>query len=155
MQTTQVVSFNCTLKNTTGEFISSAVNRNFIAKLDSSGESSLPGLTRHLYDLKKGDKKEFTLIAEEAYGSYDSAKVILYPRKKLSKSARTGDSVKIVSKTGVTREYTILEMKSDFVNLDGNHPLAGQDLCFEIEGLDSRKPTVKELSASTNFIVKF
>lgn len=151
----QMISFNCTLKSFSGEFISSAINYNFLSHREFTSHGMLFGLSKQIHDLKIGEKKGFIVKADEAFGPHAPEKVIWFPRKKLPKNARTGDTVKILSKSGVTREYVILELKTDLVHLDGNHPLAGQDLCFEIEGLSNRQATDKEINAGKINSIRF
>lgn len=106
----------------------------------------LAGLASGLQNLKKGDKRQIQLSAEEAYGLYDPKKIILYPRNKIQKQLNIGDLISITGKSGVIRSYRVLEFHGDFVSLDSNHPLAGQDLIFEIETLAARDATEDELS---------
>lgn len=145
----QVISFNCLLKNKAGQFISSTFNRDV---LNSAADESamLMGLVKGLQNLKKGDKRTISLGATEAYGLYDPDKKILYPRKKLPREVQPGQSVTIVSKTGIHRSYILGQSYGDMVSLDGNHPLAGQDLVFEIEALDAREATRAEIDESMN-----
>lgn len=147
----QIVSFTCILKNTCGEVISSSVNREVLTTLQNS-EFTLNGLAQGLQDISKGEKRSITLSAEHAYGFYDPKKVILYPLKNVVNKARlrVGEHVKIQLKSGKTRSYRVAEVFKDMVSLDGNHPLAGQDLIFEIEALEARKATEAEIFASLN-----
>jgi FKBP-type peptidyl-prolyl cis-trans isomerase SlyD len=147
----QVIAFNCLLKNKAGRFISSTFNRE-VLNVAEANNSTLIGLTKGMQNLKKGEFRKISLTAEEAYGFYDPKKVILYPRKKIPKETRTGETITIVSKTGVARVYTVLQFHDDMVSLDGNHPLAGQDLIFEIEVLDARPATQEEILASMNVV---
>ena len=48
--------------------------------------------------------------------------------------------------------YTVTDLAEDKVVLDGNHPLAGQDLIFEIETLEARYATEKEIDDSANVV---
>ncbi len=149
----QVVSFNCVLKNKAGQLISSTFNRDVLTAIQGEQAGTLSGLTKKLQNLKKGEKRSIELFAEEAYGLYDPKKVILFPRKKLPNTIKKGESLNIVSKTGVQRSYRILELHAEFVSLDGNHPLAGQDLVFEIETLAARDATREEIENSTNVVM--
>lgn len=146
----QVISFNCNLKNKAGLLLSSSYNHNVLTVRDINLGGILFGLNKNLQNLKKGEKRNISLSAEEAYGFYDPKKVILFPRKKLPRSVKKGEQINIVSKTGVQRTYQVLEILQDFVSLDGNHPLAGQDLIFEIEALAVRKATAQEIDESLN-----
>jgi FKBP-type peptidyl-prolyl cis-trans isomerase SlyD len=147
---TQVISFNCILKNKAGTVISSTFNREILTSLEDA--SMLSGLSKGLQNLTKGEKRTISLKAEEAYGLYEPSKVILFPRKKLPNTIRKGESITIVSKSGVQRAYRVLQIHDDLVSLDGNHPLAGQDLIFEIEALDARDATREEIDDSLNLV---
>jgi FKBP-type peptidyl-prolyl cis-trans isomerase SlyD len=114
----------------------------------------LLGLSRGMQNLTKGEKRNISLTAEEAYGFYDPAKIILYPQKKLPTNIRTGDPVSIVGKSGTTRSYRVVQLHDGMVSLDGNHPLAGQDLIFEIEALEVRDATRGEIDDAKNMVSK-
>lgn len=148
----QIVSFNCVLKNRTGQLISTTYNHEVLTAIENDQPILLSGLSKEMQNLKKGEKRTIALKAEDAYGLYDLKKVILVPRKKLSKAVRVGEIVFIIGKSGMQRSYRVLELHSDFVNLDGNHPLAGQDLIFEIETLNARYATEKEIDDSSNAV---
>lgn len=148
----QVISFNCLVKNKIGHLISSTYNREVLTVSELNQGGILSGLNKNLQNLKKGEKRVISLLAEEAYGLYDPKKVILYPRKKLPNTIRKSEQIFIVSKSGVQRGYQVLELHADLVSLDGNHPLAGQDLIFEIEALEAREATRQEIEASLNTV---
>lgn len=144
----QVLSFNCVLKNRAGKVISSTYNRE-VLNISGAGDT-LVGLVKNLETLKTGEKRTVSLTADQAYGLYDPKKIILYPRKKLPKDLTVGEAITIIGKDGAHREYKIVQFFDDLVRLDGNHPLAGQDLIFEIEMIESRDATADELEESLN-----
>ena len=145
----QIISFNCLLKNRAGKFISSTYNRDVLTALNS-GDVQLVGLSKGMQNLKKGEKRKIILSAAEAYGFYDPKKIILFPIQKLSKGIRLGQSVSVIGKSGLSRTYTVIQFHKNMVSLDGNHPLAGQDLIFEIEALDVREATIEEVDCASN-----
>lgn len=151
----QIISFKCLLKNATGKLISSSFNRDV---LTASPEENAPlkGLAEALQNLKKGERRSVFLKAEEAYGFYDPTKVILFPLNRIPdfRNVRKDQKVSILSKTGNLRVYRVLQIFGDMVSLDGNHPLAGQDLVFEIEAIDARDATLDEISGAQNLISK-
>lgn len=149
---TQVISFNCLLKNKAGKFISSTFNREVLTLVEADQAGMLKGLALGLQNLKKGEKRSISISAEQAYGLYDPKKIILFPKKRLPKTIRIGETITIISKTNVERNYTVLQLHDDLVSLDGNHPLAGQDLVFEIEAIDAREATAKEINDSANVV---
>jgi FKBP-type peptidyl-prolyl cis-trans isomerase SlyD len=147
----QIISFQCILKNKVGHILSTTINKNVINSTDGE-KTFLRGLVDGLQNLSKGEKRTIHLSAEEAYGFYDPNKVALFPRKKINKeqSLQVGETVFMLSKTGITRTYRIVEIYGDMVALDSNHPLAGQDLVFEVEILDAREATSQELVSINN-----
>lgn len=147
----QVISFRCILKNAAGRLISETYNREVLTSGTADIVGTLSGLEKNLQNLKKGETRSFTLAAEEAYGLYDPKKVILFPRRKLPNSVRKGELVNIMSSTGVLRSYRLIDYHDDFARLDGNHPLAGQDLVFQIETLEVRDATPEDIEDSASF----
>lgn len=151
----QIVSFKCLLKNMAGQLISTSFNRDVLTSIPSE-DVALKGLAQGLEGLKKGERRSIRLKAADAYGFYDPAKIILFPLNKIpdSRNVRCGQMVSILSKTGTLRTYRVLQMHGDMVSLDGNHPLAGQDLVFEIEATDAREATSDEIAGAQNLVTK-
>ncbi len=145
----QVISFNCVLKNKIGKVISFTYNRDVLTSIDGA-TPMLAGLALGLQNLTKGEKRNINLSAQEAYGFYEPSKVILFPKKKIGREVRPGESVSIAGKSGAIRIYVVVQVHQDMVTLDGNHPLAGQDLVFEIEAVEVRDATAIEITESTN-----
>lgn len=143
----QIISFNCILKNKAGRTISSTFNRD-VLNTTLADSPQLPALAKALQNLEAGEFRTVNLSAEEAYGLYDPKKVILFPRKKLPKNTTTGMTIHVRNKEGRIDTYKVKSVKSEFVQLDGNHPLAGQDLIFEIEAITVRPASLKELEDS-------
>lgn len=132
----QIVSFHCVLKNKLGQFISSSFNQDVATSSSSSQSPMLPGFVEALKTLKKGEKKEIVLTADQAYGYYDPKLVVSVPRSKLSrgKYLKPGDAVRgKFHHDQSLRNYRVESCSAKTVSLDGNHPLAGQDLIFHIE----------------------
>lgn len=151
----QIISFKCIVKNKAGKFISSTYNHDVLTVSETPSHSFLSGLNKNLQDLKKGEKRVISVLAEEAYGLYDPKKVILFPRRKLPGNVKKGMLVHIVRKSGVQRGYHVVELHSaELVSLDGNHPLAGQDLVFEIEAIEARDATAQEIDESLNDVTQ-
>lgn len=147
----QVVSFNCLLKNAIGHTISETFNREVLTSVE--GENlMLKGLVEGMQNLTKGEKRSIALSAHEAYGLYDPQKVVLISRNKLPKETQLGQQISVLGKEGQIKSYRVLEFHADTVSLDGNHPLAGQDLVFEIEALDVRDATADEIAESSTII---
>lgn len=145
----QVVSFKCTLKNKLGTVISVTFNRDVLTDIHHPPQDRLSGLVQGLQNLKAGEKRRIEVPAESAYGFYDPQKVLFLPRAKIQsdESLRQGASIPVSNPDGGrARNYRVVEVYEDAVALDANHPLAGQDLVFEIEAMDVRNATEAEIA---------
>ena len=82
-----------------------------------------------------GEKKTINIPFDEAYGPRNPDMVIEMPRDKFPKDLEIepGMPLGMKDQQGQQFEVTIVEIKDDVVLLDANHPLAGQDLVFDLE----------------------
>jgi FKBP-type peptidyl-prolyl cis-trans isomerase SlyD len=144
----QVVSFRCTLRNNLGALVSTTVSQDVITHLDRPGETTpLPGLARRMKNLKKGERRRISLNAAEAYGLWDPSLVIEAPRRGLG-TLHVGDQVHVQGQDGSLRPYRVTTLTAATAVLDANHPLAGQDLTFDIEVMAARYATAEEIAES-------
>jgi FKBP-type peptidyl-prolyl cis-trans isomerase SlyD len=145
----QIVSFHCILKNKVGTIISSTFNHDVITHVERPG-NQLKGLIEGLQNLRKGDKRSISLSADQAYGFYKPDLVIEVSRKRLTQSDKlqVGNQVLAQSDDGETKVFRVTQINGNSVTLDGNHPLAGQDLIFEIETTETRDATSEEIAES-------
>ena len=100
------------------------------------GEGHLiPGFESALIGMQAGDKKSVLIESKNAYGEYDSKAIQQVPVASFPEDfvAREGEIVQGQGANGQVFNATILEANDDEVTLDFNHPLAGQNLNFEIE----------------------
>ena len=136
----QVVSFHCVLKDKSGRVISSTFNQDVLT-YDENQKEVLFGLAKGLQNLKKGEKRRIVVSAGEAYGFYDPRRVLHCSRKELNgrPSLNLGDVVQLEKDI-----YRVTEVRGERVTLDANHPLAGQDLIFEIEATAARFATAED-----------
>jgi FKBP-type peptidyl-prolyl cis-trans isomerase SlyD len=146
---TQVVSFKCVLKTKLGELISSSFTREVWSDGVDPHSDRLPALANGLKDLRQGEKRLIAVPAAEAYGLYDRKLLVEVSRKKLvtpQSRIEIGQEVIVETKSGALRPFRIIGFTGTRVTLDGNHPLAGQDLVFDIEATEVREATSEELS---------
>lgn len=82
-----------------------------------------------------GDAKKVTIPAEEAYGPRVDEAVFPVPKKDLPEGMEpeVGMQLEARQEDGRSQVLVVLEVKEEEVILDGNHPLAGKDLVFDIE----------------------
>ncbi len=137
----QIVSFNCVLKDQLGRVISSSFNQDVTPDANPNEANALPALAENLKRLKVGERKKFSISADEAYGFYDEAlvKEVLRSDLKNGKKLKLNDLVLIALPSDQSaKNYRVIESSRNHVVLDANHPLAGQDLFFDIEMTASR-----------------
>ena len=142
----QVVSFHCVLKNNLGQVISSTFNQNVLTD-GPRDEETLIALVEALKDLEKGEKRKISLRADQAYGFYNPKLVLTCALEDLTPTKtpmKLGERV-IYVKNGKRTSYRVIGLSEDSVTLDANHPLAGQDLVFEIHTTEAREATREEL----------
>jgi peptidylprolyl isomerase len=82
-----------------------------------------------------GDKKTINIPYDDAYGPRNPDMVIEMPKDKFPKDMEieVGMPLGMSDQHGQQFQVTIVEIKEDVVMLDANHPLAGQDLIFDLE----------------------
>lgn len=149
-----VISFHYTLKDSEGEQIDSSHGHSPMTYLEGAGQI-IPGLENELKSLKKGDKKSVVVKAVEAYGEFDDRLVFEIPRTQFppSEKVSVGDKFRAGANpdaaAGDDEEtspvFTVTHVNDTHVGVDGNHPLAGEDLYFEVEVTDSRPASAEEL----------
>jgi FKBP-type peptidyl-prolyl cis-trans isomerase SlyD len=141
----QVVSIHYTLRNDAGEVLDSSPPGEPLTYLHGHG-NLIPGLERELLGKNTGDKLSVKIAPADAYGEYDQELVQRVPRRALKgiPNIRVGLRLQAQTEQGA-RAVTVTQLTGDLVTLDGNHPLAGQNLNFEVEVGDIRAPTAEEL----------
>ena len=114
--------------------------------------TTLESFENQITALSKGDKFDFTIPADEAYGAYDEQHVFDLPKnifeidgKFDSERVTEGSIVPLMTGDGQRVNASVVEIKPDVVVVDLNHPLAGADLIFEGEVIESRPATNEEI----------
>jgi FKBP-type peptidyl-prolyl cis-trans isomerase SlyD len=140
-----VVTIHYTLKDDAGEVIDSSSSGEPLAYLHGHG-NLVPGLERELTGKNVGDKLSVKLSPADGYGDFDKALVQRVPRRALKgiKNLNVGMRLHAQTPEG-PQAVTVTQIQGDMVTLDGNHPLAGKNLNFDIEVTDVREATKEEL----------
>lgn len=100
------------------------------------GQGSLiPGFEKGLIDMKVNEKKTINITKEDAYGEPREDLIVEVPKSQLPPDMTPEVGMGLVSRTpeGQEMNLMVVEVKPESVILDGNHPLAGKDLIFDLE----------------------
>ncbi|GAB4532563.1 MAG: peptidylprolyl isomerase [Ruegeria sp.] len=95
----------------------------------------IPGLDSALPGMEVGDKKRVEVACEDAYGPVNPAMRQDIPREGIPADIPLdpGTQLQMQTPDGQALPVTVVEATDTTVTLDANHPLAGQDLTFDIE----------------------
>jgi peptidylprolyl isomerase len=95
----------------------------------------IPGFEKAVVGMNVGDTNTVTIPSGEAYGDKKDDMVIDVDRGQIPPDIKpeVGQQLQIQQKDGGAIPVVITEITDETVQLDANHPLAGQDLAFEIE----------------------
>jgi len=141
----KVVSFHYTLKNAQGEQIESSRDRDPMVYLHGLG-SIIPGLEKAMAGKKAGDSFEVVVEPAEAYGERNENGIQRIPAKHFKHAERleVGQPVILQTQQGQV-QVTVVKVGRFNIDVDRNHPLAGQTLTFDVEVTDVREATSEEL----------
>ena len=95
----------------------------------------IPGFESAVLGMQEGETKTITILAENAYGPKNDQAVQVVERSRFPNGfeGNVGESVTGQTGEGQAFRATIVSVEENTVTLDFNHPLAGQDLTFEVE----------------------
>ncbi|MEQ8509296.1 MAG: peptidylprolyl isomerase [Rhodospirillaceae bacterium] len=101
------------------------------------GEGQLiPGFESALVGMAAGDSKTVTLPADEAYGERNADLVQTLDREMFPENGAhvdVGQTYEMMTESGQPMPVTVTAVEDAEVTIDANHPLAGQDLTFDLE----------------------
>ena len=114
--------------------------------------TTLEDFEKNIDPLNKGDKFEFTIPADKAYGEYTEAHVYELPKEIFEIEGKfdeerivPGNVVPLMDNEGRRLNGTVVEIKPEVVVVDLNHPFAGADLLFAGEVVENRPATADEI----------
>jgi FKBP-type peptidyl-prolyl cis-trans isomerase SlyD len=141
----KVVSIDYTLKNDAGEVIDSSEGHEPLLYLHGA-QNIVPGLETALEGKATGDRIEVSIGPEEAYGERNDALQQVVAREAFQgvEDLEVGMQFRAESNAG-QQIVTITAIEGDEVTVDGNHPLAGETLNFDVTVVDVRDASAEEL----------
>ncbi|MDT8406239.1 MAG: peptidylprolyl isomerase [Methylococcales bacterium] len=139
------VSIHYTLTNQDGEQLDSSIGGDPLVYLHGQG-NIIPGLEQALNGRSAGDKFNVSIDPDAAYGAYDNAKVQQIPQDQFAGVDQVEVGMQFHAETsGGLAVVTVIDVQDDTVTIDGNHPLAGQTLNFDVEVAHVRDATPEEI----------
>jgi FKBP-type peptidyl-prolyl cis-trans isomerase SlyD len=141
----KVVLIHYTLKDDAGAVLDSSREGEPLAYIQGHG-NLVPGLEKALEGKQDGSTVGVTVPPGEGYGIRDAALVQRTPKRALQGSGEIRKGMQFQGRTDDgMRLFTVTAVVGDMVTLDGNHPLADQNLHFDVEVVSVRDATAEEL----------
>ena len=141
----RVVGIDYTLKNGSGEVLDASEGEP-LEYLHGHGQI-VPGLERALEGAQDGDSKNVVVTPADGYGERDEAAVFSVRRSMfpLGMDITAGETYVGRDTHGNPIPITVVRVDGDEVIVDANHPLAGEELHFEVTVRTVREATADEL----------
>jgi len=140
------VSIHYTLTNDDGEVLDSSIGDDALVYLHGR-ENIISGLEKALLGKVVGDKFNVRIAPEDAYGELMEEMIQVISRDMFEgiDDIEVGMQfhADVSSGSGVV---TVVNIDEDDITIDGNHPLAGLALTFDVEVLDIRPATEEEMA---------
>lgn len=143
-QATRVIAFNYILKNAQGELLDASEPNQPLPFLEGR-QQIIPALEEVIVKLAEGDKKNVSLAAKDAYGEFRQDMIMEVPKEELAHIKIDIGAHLQLQMQSQTRVVKVSKISDTHVTLDGNHPLAGVDLVFDVEVVLVREATAEEL----------
>ncbi|QLF92814.1 peptidylprolyl isomerase [Pseudomonas sp. ABC1] len=143
----KAVSIDYTLTNDAGEVIDSSAGGAPLVYLHGSG-NIIVGLERALEGKQAGDEVKVAIEPADAYGEYSAELVATLNRSMFEgvDELAVGMQFHASAPDGGMQIVTIRDIEGDDVIVDGNHPLAGQRLNFDVKIVDVREASEEEVA---------
>ena len=148
IENNKAITLNYTLKDDQGETLDQSNSSSFIYL--HGAQNIIPGLEDALTGRTKDDKFDLVIKPEDAYGEYNS-KITQVVERSMFDTEEAGElqvgmQFQSQSEDGAMMIITISEINGDQVTIDGNHPLAGITLHYNVHVVDVRDATEEEIS---------
>jgi FKBP-type peptidyl-prolyl cis-trans isomerase SlyD len=141
----RVVTIDYTLTDEKGEVLDSSKGQEPLTYLHGGG-NIIPGLESALEGKAAGDALKVTVPAAEGYGERDEELVQDVPREQFpGEQIEVGMRFHAQSSDG-SQVVTVVAVDDRKVTVDGNHPLAGMNLAFDVKVLEVRDATADEIA---------
>lgn len=142
-----VVAIDYTLTNEAGEVIDSSADSEPLVYLHGAG-NIVPGLENALTGKTADDELEVSIEPEDAYGEYSAELITTIDRGMFEgvDELQVGMQFHASAPDGGMQIVTIRDIDGEEVTIDGNHPLAGQQLNFKVKIISVRAASEEEVA---------
>ncbi|HKM26298.1 MAG TPA: peptidylprolyl isomerase [Thiopseudomonas sp.] len=142
-----VVAIDYTLSNDAGEVIDSSAGGEPLVYLHGAS-NIIAGLENALAGKAVGDELEVSIEPEDAYGEYSAELITNLGREMFEgvEELEVGMQFHASAPDGGMQIVTIRDVDGDQVTIDGNHPLAGQQLNFKVKVVSIRAASEEEIA---------
>lgn len=105
----------------------------------------IKGFDQGVMGMQVGDKKTVEIQVADAYGEKQQEMMIEFPKNQFPEDMKPEVGMQLMMNNGAGQSFpvTVAEVKEESVVLDANHPLAGQDLIFDLELVEITPPPSK------------
>jgi FKBP-type peptidyl-prolyl cis-trans isomerase SlyD len=133
-------------RDQSGEIIDSSANDGYLTYIHGT-ENLIPALEQALTGHRQGDKLSVSIPCEEAYGERDESLIEGVPRENFPgvEQIAVGMQFQTEMEEGAPFLVTVVEVDEATVTVDGNHPMAGKDLNFDLEIIEVREASADEI----------
>lgn len=133
----ETVRLHYTGKLNDGQVFDSSLERDPLEVTLGNGQL-IPGFEKGLVDMEVNEKKTINIPKEEAYGEVHKELFHSIPKEHLPQEIAPEVGMGLTSQNpdGTEQQLRVTEVNDDHIIVDANHPLAGQDLTFELELLE-------------------
>lgn len=140
-----VVTLNYTLKNDQGDTLDESQDGSFLYLHGAGG--IIPGLEGQLEGKSAGDEFSAHIKPEDGYGVRDDSMVQVVPRNMFESDHPVEEGIQFHAESpeGDMLTVTVTKIEDDEITVDGNHPLAGIALNFDIKIADVREASKEEI----------
>ena len=141
-----VALFHYKLRNDAGEVLDASADGQPLAYIHGGG-NIIRGLEKAMEGHQSGDKFSVTVSAEEGYGPRVAELVQQVPRSAFPEGVDVRPGMRFQAESNVGRvNVVVTQVDDETVTVDGNHPLAGMALRFDLSVIDVRAATPEEIA---------
>jgi len=136
------VHYHGRLRN--GETFDSSQGREPLEFTVGSGQV-IKGFEQGVMGMQPGDKKTVEIHVSDAYGEKQQDMLIEFPKTQFPADMKPEVDMQLMMNNGAGQSFPvrIAEVRDETVLLDANHPLAGEDLIFDLELVSIEPPASK------------